>query len=295
MKMAGGDFTGALGSGSPGDSRIVSGRPVGKRDRRFSGSGRIRLLISLFLPGVLVAGCSDRSFAEPENIAIEVIEDLPHDNRAFTQGFLYHGGSFYESTGQYGESTLRRVEPRTGEVEKIRYLPDHLFGEGLALLGDRLFQATWKAGRGFIYDIDSFDRVGEFSYEGEGWGLTTDGSTLILSDGSSVLRFLDPRTFEVVRRLTVRDHRGEVPDLNELEYIDGAIFANRWYGDEIVRISPDSGEVTGVIRLAGRLRPRPTEEDSVLNGIAWDAERRILYLTGKRWPRVFALRFVETP
>ena len=219
-----------------------------------------------------------------------MIETLPRDNQAFTQGFLYHEGKFYESTGQYGESSLRRTDPETGRVEEIHYLSEKLFGEGLALMNGRLHQLTWKAGAGIIYDLTSFDRVGAFEYSGEGWGLTSDGTHLILSDGTSRLRFLDPATFKVVRTLTVRDHRGKVADLNELEFIDGEIWANLWYRDDIIRISPETGHVTGILPLAGRLRPRPRDPDAVMNGIAWNEEKEILYVTGKDWSHVFGLR-----
>lgn len=227
---------------------------------------------------------------EPERLTAEVIESFPHDNQAFTQGLLYHGENLYESTGQYGESTLRKVDLETGRIEEVRYLSDEHFGEGLVFLGGKFYQLTWKAGVGFVYDAESLRRLSEFSYEGEGWGLATDGEHLIMSDGSATLRFLDPATFEVVRRVVVRDHRGRVEDLNELEHVDGQLFANLWYKDEIIRIDPASGHVTGVLALRGLLRPVPSDPDSVLNGIAHDPRKNLFYVTGKRWPRLFSLR-----
>lgn len=221
----------------------------------------------------------------------EIIESFPHDPGAFTQGLVYADGVFYESVGRYGESALRRVGPATGEVLAERRLEDRYFGEGLALVGDRLVQLTWKAGRGFVYDRETLERVGEFRYEGEGWGLTYDGERLILSDGSDVLRFLDPDDFRETGRLAVR-HRGQpVPRLNELEYIDGEIWANLWKSDLVARIDPDNGEVTGVVD-ARELRTALPENGraGVLNGIAHDPATGRIFLTGKWWPRLFEVR-----
>lgn len=222
---------------------------------------------------------------------IEIVASHPHDSGAFTQGLVYADGVFYESVGRYGESALRRVDPVTGEVLAERRLEDRYFGEGLALVGDRLVQLTWKAGRGFVYDRETLERVGEFRYRGEGWGLAYDGKRLILSDGSDVLRFLDPADFRETGRLAVR-HRGRsVPRLNELEYIDGEIWANIWPSDLIARINPDSGEVTGVIE-AGLLREKipAVYRTEALNGIAHDPATGRIFLTGKWWPRLFEIR-----
>lgn len=221
----------------------------------------------------------------------EIVESFPHDPGAFTQGLVYADGVFYESVGRYGESALRRVDPVTGEVLAERRLDDRYFGEGLALAGDRLVQLTWKAGRGFVYDRETLERVGEFRYRGEGWGLAYDGKRLILSDGSDVLRFLDPADFRETGRLAVR-HRGRpVPRLNELEYIDGEIWANIWPSDLIARIDPDSGEVTGVIE-AGLLREDipAVYRTEALNGIAHDPATGRIFLTGKWWPQLFEIR-----
>lgn len=226
----------------------------------------------------------------------EIVESFPHDPGAFTQGLVYAGGVFYESVGRYGESALRRVEPDSGEVLAERRLADRYFGEGLALVGERLVQLTWKAGRGFVYDRETLERVGEFRYQGEGWGLAYDGERLILSDGSDVLRFLDPVDFRETGRLTVRLRGRSVPRLNELEYIDGNIWANLWPSDRIARIDPESGEVTGVIE-AGNLReviPAVYRMDA-LNGIAHDPATGRIFLTGKWWPRLFEVRLRELP
>lgn len=242
--------------------------------------------------GSLVA-CGDQRVPEPRRLTYELVASTPHDPFASTQGLLLHEGVYYESTGGYEKSTLRRVEPATGKVLQIRDLPPTAFGEGLALRGDRLYQLEWKSGKGFIYDRETFDRVGDFRYEGEGWGLAWDGSHFILSDGTDRLRFLDPESFAVARTVNVRDHLGPVDQLNELEFIEGKVYANRWHTDEIVVIDPGSGHVEAVLNLAALERPRPSDPEAVLNGIAWDPETRLLHVTGKRWTRVHVLRIGE--
>jgi len=247
------------------------------------------LLVSVAL---LVSSCSGE-LREPRQLTYELVASSPHDTLASTQGMLLHEGVYYESTGGYGKSTLRRVEPASGKVLQIRDLPPTAFGEGLALRGDRLYQLEWKSGKGNIYDRDSFERVGDFRYEGEGWGLAWDGTHFLLSDGTDRLRFLDPETFAVVRTVNVRNHLGSVDQLNELEFIDGKVYANRWHQDEIVVIDPDSGFVEATLNLAALERPRPRDPESVLNGIAYDTASGLLHVTGKRWPRVHVLRISE--
>ncbi|HYE14688.1 MAG TPA: glutaminyl-peptide cyclotransferase, partial [Pyrinomonadaceae bacterium] len=203
----------------------------------------------------------------------EVVNRFPHDPKAFTQGLVFDGGEILESTGQYGESTLRRVEPKTGKVIKSVKVEPQYFGEGLTLFGGKIYQLTWTTRRGFIYDPASFERLGEFSYDGEGWGLTHDGESLILSDGTSQLRFLDPATFKLKRAVNVTDEKGRpVRDLNELEHVKGEIFANIWHSDRIARINPSTGRVTGWIDLAGLMPPTAigNNPEAVLNGIAYD-------------------------
>jgi glutamine cyclotransferase len=238
---------------------------------------------------LLVSSCAGE-IREPRQLAYEIVASTPHDPLASTQGLLLHEGVYYESTGGYGSSTLRRVEPASGKVLQIRDLPPTAFGEGLALRGDRLYQLEWKSGKGFIYDLESFDRVGDFRYEGEGWGLAWDGTHFILSDGSDRLRFLDPETFAVVRTVAVHDPLGPVDQLNELEFIEGKVYANRWHEDEILVIDPASGTVEAILNLAAQERPRPRDPESVLNGIAWDPASGLLHVTGKRWPHVHVLR-----
>lgn len=225
-----------------------------------------------------------------------IVESYPHDPDAFTQGLLFHEGDFYESTGRLGESSLRRVDPVTGNVEQIHYLADDLFGEGLTLWEDRLIQITYSTELGFVYDRESFREIRRFRYKGEGWGLANDGTHLILSDGSATLRFLDPVSFEVVRTVNVTEQGEPVDLLNELEMVGDRLFANVLFSEEILMIDPESGVVTGRIDLRGLLIPPERGPlPNVLNGIAWDRENDRLFVTGKLWPRLFEIELVQTP
>ena len=224
----------------------------------------------------------------------KVINAYPHDRNAFTQGLVFENGVLYEGTGLRGRSTLRRVELASGDVLQIRKLPDRLFGEGITIFGERIIQLTWQAGVGFVYDKSSFELLEEFNYPTEGWGLTHDGEHLIMSDGTSTLRFLDPETFDEIGRIEVRDKDGPVTRLNELEYVQGEIYANVWQTARIARIAPDTGDVIGWIELAGLLSPEDRGEPvGVLNGIAYDAENDRLFVTGKLWPRLFEIELVS--
>jgi glutamine cyclotransferase len=229
----------------------------------------------------------------PEIWAFEVVAAYPHDPSAFTQGLTVHEGVLYEGTGQYGASSVRRVDLATGRIERLRALDGRYFGEGIAILGGKLYQLTWQNGVGIVYDLQTFDVVETFRYNGEGWGLTQDGAHLIVSDGSPTLRYLDPATFTVVRELAVRDGDLPVERLNELEYVDGEIWANIWYEDRIARISPQSGAVLGWVDLA-MLYPRSARgSEAVLNGIAYDAAAERLFVTGKNWPQLYEIRIVR--
>ena len=221
----------------------------------------------------------------------EVVKVRPHDRGAFTQGLVYLDGILLESTGLNGQSSLRRVDLETGNVLKRVDVPAQYFAEGLALLNGKLFQLTWQNEKGFVYDLDSFEKEKEFGYTGEGWGLTTDGQWLIMSDGTDQIRFLDPVTFEEKRRITVMARGQMVNRLNELEYIKGEIFANIWGTDLVVRIAPATGKVVGVIDFTGLLAPEDRDQNTdVLNGIAYDAAGDRLFVTGKRWPKLFEVR-----
>lgn len=236
----------------------------------------------------------------PTFYTYQVIATFPHDATAFTQGLLFDQGQLYEGTGLYGESTLRRVELTTGAVEHQIALPDQYFGEGITIANGQIYQLTWQEQTGFIYDKTTFEQLGEFSYTTQGWGLTFDGNELIMSDGSDQLFFLDPNTMAVVKQLSVSifdatdQSRKRVTQINELEYIEGEIFANIWQTDAIVRIDPATGNVNGVINLSGLL---PTEERTattdVLNGIAYLPEGNRLFVTGKKWPTLFEIQLIQ--
>ena len=221
----------------------------------------------------------------------EVLGSYPHDPEAFLQGLVWHDGGFYESTGLHGRSSLRRVAFPSGEVLQQVTLADTYFGEGLALVGDRLVQLTWQSKRGFIYDRVTFRLLGEFAYQTEGWGLTYDGASLIMSDGSDVLTFLDPDSYQPVRTLPVTLDGRPLRALNELEWIEGEIWANVWQTDRIVRIDPTTGQVTGVLDLTGLLpSDRRTGREDVLNGIAYDPDGKRIFVGGKLWPLLFEIR-----
>jgi glutaminyl-peptide cyclotransferase len=220
----------------------------------------------------------------------EIVRTYPHDRAAFTQGLFFLDGFLYEGTGLNGQSGIRKVRLENGEVVQVRKLESDYFGEGIAAVGDAIVQLTWQAGVGFVYDRATFERRRSFTYEGEGWGLTYDGTRLIMSDGTPVLRFLDPKTFKVIGRLEVKDGGRPVDDLNELEMVKGEIFANVWSTDRIARISPKTGAVTGWIDLRGLLSPADAAGVDVLNGIAYDAAHDRLFVTGKLWPKLFEIR-----
>ena len=223
----------------------------------------------------------------------EVVNTYPHDPQAFTQGLIFHNGYLYESTGLYGESSLRKVALETGEVLQQVDLPSNYFGEGLTLWEDTLLQLTWLEETGYIYDLEDFSELGRFSYATEGWGLTHDGERLIMSDGSATLYFLDPEDFQVIGSVRVTYQGQAIERLNELEYIHGEVYANIWLTDNIVRIDPATGEVTGWIDLRGILPDGlRTPTTDVLNGIAYDPEGDRLFVTGKNWPELYEIRLV---
>ncbi len=227
----------------------------------------------------------------PERLTVEIVARHPHDAEAFTQGLEFDGARLIESTGLYGRSSLREVTLTTGAVTRQHYVPRAHFAEGITVFHGRVYQLTYQTHRCFVYDAVSFAPLREFDLPGEGWGLTHDDRHLILSDGTSELRILDPETFREVRRVPVRDGDRAIDMLNELELIDGAVWANVWQTDRIVRIDPTTGRVTAWID-ASPLRREITvdENEGVLNGIAWDAANHRLYLTGKLWPTLFEVR-----
>ena len=232
----------------------------------------------------------------PVEYSYQVVKEYPHDVEAYTQGLEYVDGVLYEGTGNYGTSSLRRVILETGEVSKTRDLDQSLFGEGITVLGERIYQLTYKSQVGFIYDKSTFEEIQKVYYQNrEGWGLTNNGEELIMSDGTNVIYFLDPEMFTINRQIEVYHNMGPANSLNELEYIDGKLWANRYFTDEIVIIDPETGKVEGRINLKGILQAKhrkPTTD--VLNGIAWDSEGERLFVTGKFWPRLFEIRIRES-
>ena len=222
-----------------------------------------------------------------------VVHTYPHDPQAFTQGLVYLDGFLYEGTGLNGQSSIRKVRLENGEVLQIQKLDSQYFGEGIAVIGDTIYELTWQSEVGFLYDRATFGRKGTFSYRGEGWGLTYDGQRLIMSDGSSSLRFLDPATQKELSRIQVKDGGMPVANLNELEYVKGEVFANVWETHRIARISPKTGRVTGWIDLEGLLTPREAQAAQVLNGIAYDAVGNRLFVTGKLWPKLFEIEIMN--
>lgn len=253
----------------------------------------IRFLALLLLGASFSFPATAADSVPPSDVPVygyRMLQAYPHNRGAFTQGLVMANGALYESTGINGRSTLRRVDLESGEVKQSRSLPRQYFGEGMAVLGDRIIQLTWRSGVIFVYDRDTFTLLRTVVYNAEGWGLTSDGRQLIASDGSAILRFLDPETFEELRRVEVKDSAGPVTKLNELEYVDGRILANVWQTERIAIIDPASGRVNGWLDLAGLLTAEEgTEGVDVLNGIAHDPRTGRLYVTGKLWPRLFAI------
>jgi glutaminyl-peptide cyclotransferase len=229
---------------------------------------------------------------EPGGILVfsaTVVKEYPHDAKAFTQGLEFFGGYLYESTGERGQSTLRKVVVETGKVVQSVKLPDESFGEGLTIFHGKIYQLTWLDKTGFIYDLRTFRKLGKFSYNAEGWGLTHDDASLILSDGTNRLYYIDPTSFQVTKTLEVFAGSEAVTNLNELEFIRGEIWANIWHSNRIARIDPKSGHVAAWIDLTDIAKRETHEQEAVLNGIAWDAERQRLFVTGKDWPKLYEI------
>jgi len=242
------------------------------------------------------AACAADDRGERSGVPVygyEIVAIYDHDPLAFTQGFCFDHGMLYEGTGLYGQSSLRRMTI-DGVNPEVRTLPDYLFGEGVTVFGDRVIQLTWQARTGIVWDREKLQFLRSFSYPAEGWGITHDGQSLIMSDGSATLAFLDPETFTLQRNIVVTDGGRRITRLNELEYIKGEIWANIWKEGRIARINPVNGQVTGWVDLSDlALQYAPGDEDSVLNGIAYDRDNDRIYVTGKRWSRILAIRVVK--
>jgi len=251
-------------------------------------------MLKLFLVALVALLAATPSFAAPV-APCTVVRKIPHSTTSYTEGFFYRDGMFYEGTGMEGRSSVQVLDAATGKLLQQRDLPPQYFGEGIVDWHDVIYEWTWQAHVGFIYDRISLRPVGQFRYTGEGWGMTRTEKELITSDGTAILRFRNPETFDQTRQITVRDGRETVQQLNELEYIDtgagGEIYANVWHSDRIARISPADGHVLGWIDCKGLLpESEKVDGESVLNGIAWDVEHRRLYVTGKQWPAIFEIR-----
>jgi glutamine cyclotransferase len=234
---------------------------------------------------------------KPANLSYQVLNIYPHDIHAYTQGLVYENGYLYEGTGQYNESSLRKVDIKTGELLRILNLPGEIFGEGITILNNKIYQLTYKSQVGFIYDKESLERLQKIYYENkEGWGLTHNGSQLIMSDGSNLIYFMDTEYFTEIGRIEVYDNRGPVSYLNELEYIDGKIFANIYGSDEVVVIDPESGAVIARINFKGILAEKDKHNRiDVFNGIAYNTDNQSLLVTGKYWPKLFEIKLIEKP
>ena len=241
--------------------------------------------------------CAPVSQAGVPEYTYEVVHSYPHDRTAFTEGLFYLDGFLYESTGIEGASSVRKVRLETGEVVQRHDLPSAYFGEGIIHWKDRLIQLTYKTEVGFVYNLSTFETERRFEYPGEGWAMTQDGKNIFMSDGTAQIRVWDPETLQELRRITVTDQGQPVPNVNELEWVKGEIYANIWETDRIARIDPATGRVVGWIDLAGLLNPNERiagpEGTDVLNGIAYDANGNRLFVTGKRWPKLFEIRLVR--
>jgi glutaminyl-peptide cyclotransferase len=232
----------------------------------------------------------------PPEYTFTIVQAFPHDTSAFTQGLAYSDGFLYEGTGRKGQSSLRKVRPETGVVVRQANLGSEFFGEGITIVKDRVLQLTWTSQIGFVYDLNDFHLLRKFSFSGEGWGLASNGREVFLSDGTSQIRVLDSESLHEKRRLKVHDGATPIDQLNELEFVEGQIFANIWHSNRIARISPQSGEVVGWIDLTGILSSVfHLEAEAVLNGIAYDPVGKRLFVTGKLWPRVFEIRLSPKP
>ena len=234
--------------------------------------------------------------AAPKVFSYEVINEFPHDSKAFTQGFVYHDGFFYESTGIRGASTLRKVEIETGKVVKRHELEREYFGEGMTILNGKIYQLTWQKGIGFIYDLESFEKIGEFKYNKskEGWGLTHNGEYMIKTDGTERMWFLETADLQEKKYIETYTDKRKAEKLNELEYIDGKIYANIWQQNSMLIVNPTNGAIEAIVNLKGlQEKAGQKGEDYVLNGIAYDKENDRLFVTGKNWNKVFEIKVIE--
>jgi glutamine cyclotransferase len=257
--------------------------------------GALTIALQFAMPAQFISGQSSHAAGprRPPEYTFKIVRDYPHDPAAFTQGLVYHDGFLYEGTGLNGQSSLRKVRLETGEVVEHVALPGEFFGEGIAIVKNNVIQLTWQSHIGFVYNLSDFKLLRQFSYPGEGWGLTSNGSEIFMSAGTAEMRVLDATTLKEKRRVSVHDGAIPVDQLNELEFVEGELFANIWQTDRITRISPQSGKVVGWIDLTGLLSPvYRRRSDAVLNGIAYDSVHKRLFVTGKLWPKIFEIQLV---
>jgi glutaminyl-peptide cyclotransferase len=235
-----------------------------------------------------------KSDIEPVMYSYKIVKKYPHDTKAYSQGLFYEDGFLYEGTGQYGESTIRKVSLEDGKVQDYFNMPPNIFGEGITIIGDKIYQLSWKEHQGFVYNKKTFELIKKFQYNTEGWGLTSDGKKLFMTDGSNKLYLLDKENFNIIETIEVYNNNGPVTNLNELEYINGQIYANVYLTNYIVIIDPSSGKIIGQIDLKGLLETTNyTGNADVLNGIAWDPAKKRLLVTGKLWPNIFEISLVK--
>ncbi|NCU05846.1 MAG: glutaminyl-peptide cyclotransferase [Chitinophagaceae bacterium] len=237
--------------------------------------------------------------AAPAAISYNLVKDYPHDTASFTQGLIYYNGILYESTGNPGNSLnngswVGPVDLNTGKQTKKAILPADIFGEGITILNDKVYQITWESRKGYVYDLKTFNKIKEFSYNHEGWGITNNGKELIVSDGSSNLYFWDPETLKETRRISIQDNNGLRNNINELEFINGSVYANVWQTNDILKIDPATGNVTGRLDLSKLKQQYPelmgnNDSEKVLNGIAWDSSSNHVFVTGKNWSKLFVI------
>jgi glutaminyl-peptide cyclotransferase len=253
----------------------------------------VPLLITIFVVVIVMYNINTHTSPSEQFYDYKIVNTYPHDPNAFTQGLVYDDGFLYEGTGLEGYSSIRKIDYETGKVLKIYNLPGKYFGEGITIFGDKIIQLTYKSQTGFVYDKKTFELLRQFKYNSEGWGLTNDGMHLIMSDGSPTLYFYDPNSFELISKVAVYYKGSLLRNLNELEYIDGKIYANIWQTDYIAIIDPKSGQVTGIIDLKGLLKAADIRgRIDVLNGMAYDAKKKRLFVTGKWWPKLFEIKLI---
>jgi len=260
--------------------------------------GRQRIVVEAYKGGSIAAerylSLSIKSNSKPVAYRYAVVNTFPHDTHAYTQGLVFDGNTLYEGTGQRGISDLRIVDLKSGQVQKNVPLPEQFFGEGITILNDKIYQLTWQEQRGFVYNKKTMEKVGEFSYAGEGWGITTDGKMLYQSDGTNAIRIVDPSSLTEKGRIEVYDNVGAVEYLNELEFINGELWANIYQTDKIARIDPSTGKVLGYIDFSNLLpKSDYTEGTDVLNGIAYHKSSGKIYVTGKNWPKLFEVKVTK--